>query len=239
MNTRRLSRREALGLLGVAGAAASLGCGSGSTSPTATSTPAATGNSGSGTGSACAVTPTETIGPYPSLTNFIRSDIREGKTGLPVALAILVVNANNSCSPVANAAVDIWQCDADGHYSEYAQGGYNGTGQTFLRGIQMTDAAGRANFTTVFPGWYQGRATHIHVEVKVNGAVAKISQIAFPEGVTAAVYANGAYASRGQNPTSLAQDMVFSDGVSSELATITGGDASSGYSATFTVAIAA
>ena len=237
MNTKRLSRREALGMIGVAGAAASLGCGSGASSPTATSNPT-TGSSGTGASSGCAVTPTETIGPYPSLTNFIRSDIREGKSGLPVALTILVVNTNNSCSPVANAAVDIWQCDADGHYSEYAQAGYNGSGQTFLRGIQMTDASGRVNFTTVFPGWYQGRATHIHVEVKVNNSVAKISQIAFPESVTAAVYATGTYASRGQNPTSLARDMVFADGVSNELATITGGDASSGYSATFTVAVA-
>src|SRR5712691_2823605 len=179
-DTRRLSRREALGMLGVAGAAASLGCGSGSsTSPTATGTTTSTG-----AGSTCAATPTETIGPYPSLTNFIRSDIREGKGGLPVVLTILVVNTNNSCSPVANAAVDIWQCDADGHYSEYSQAGYNGTGQTFLRGIQMTDASGQARFTTVFPGWYQGRATHIHVEVKIGSAVAKITQLAFPESVT-------------------------------------------------------
>lgn len=239
MKTKSLSRREALGMLGIAGAAATLGCGSGSSaSPTATST-TATGGSGSAAGSACAPTPTETIGPYPSLTNFIRSDIREGRDGLPVSLTILVVNTNNSCGPVANASVDIWQCDASGHYSEYSQAGYNGTGQTFLRGIQITDASGRVSFTTVFPGWYQGRATHIHVEVKVNGSVAKITQLAFPENVTAAVYASGVYASRGQNPTSLGQDMVFADGVSSELATITGGDSTSGYSATFTVALAA
>jgi protocatechuate 3,4-dioxygenase beta subunit len=233
---KNLSRREALSLLGVAGAAATLGCGSDSgTSPTTTTT--TTGTTTTGTSAACATTPSETIGPYPSLTNFVRSDIREGKSGLPLALTITVVNTNNACSPVVSAAVDIWQCDAQGNYSEYAQPGYNGTGQTFLRGIQTTDASGRVTFTTIFPGWYQGRATHIHVEVKVNNAVVKVTQIAFEESVIAAVYASGVYAAKGRNPTSNAGDMVFADSLSSELATIAGGDSTNGYTATFTVAI--
>jgi protocatechuate 3,4-dioxygenase beta subunit len=237
MPIKKVSRRDALSLLGIGGAALSLGCGSGSsTTPTATTGTTTTG--GSNASGACAVTPTETLGPYPSLTNFVRSDIREGKSGLPLALTITVVNSNNSCSAVANAAVDIWQCDAQGNYSEYAQPGYNGTGQTFLRGIQNTDASGRVTFTTVFPGWYQGRATHIHVEVKINNSVVKVTQIAFEESVIAAVYATGVYAAKGRNPTSNAGDMVFADSLSSEMATITGGDATSGYSAAFTVGVA-
>ena len=236
MPSQKVSRRDALSLLGLGGAAMSLGCGSDSSaSPTATTGTTTTG--GTNATGACAVTPTETVGPYPSLTNFIRSDIREGKSGLPLTLVITVVNANNACSPVANAAVDIWQCDAQGQYSEYAQPGYNGTGQTFLRGIQTTDASGRVTFTTVFPGWYQGRATHIHVEVKVGGAVVKVTQIAFEESLIAAVYATGVYASKGRNPTSNAGDMVFADSLASELATITGGDTTNGYSAAFTVGI--
>jgi len=131
----------------------------------------------------------------------------------------------------------IWQCDAEGHYWEYAQPGYNGTGATFLRGIQITDASGRVTLTTVFPGWYAGRATHIHAEVKVNNATVKVTQIAFPENVNAAVYASGVYAPRGQNPTANTRDMVFADSISSELATITGGDPASGFSATFTIGI--
>ena len=236
MSMKKVSRRDALGLLGLGGAALSLGCGSdSSTTPTATTGTTTTG--GSTAGGACAVTPTETLGPYPSLTNFVRSDIREGKSGLPLALTITIVNTNNSCSPVANAAVDIWQCDAQGQYSEYSQPGYNGTGQTFLRGTQTTDAGGRVTFTTVFPGWYRGRATHIHVEVKVNNSVVKVTQIAFEETVIAAVYATGVYAAKGRNPTSNASDMVFADSLSSETATITGGDATSGYSAAFTVGV--
>jgi protocatechuate 3,4-dioxygenase beta subunit len=82
----------------------------------------------------------------------------------------MCVTRMNGCAPVANANVEVWQCDASGNYSEYSQPGFNGTGQTFLRGVQTTDANGQATFTTIYPGWYAGRATHMHVEIFVNGA---------------------------------------------------------------------
>ena len=120
----RLTRREALGMLGVTGAALSLArCGE---TPTSPSTVEAAATTTTGTNAACAVSPSETVGPYPSLTDLLRSDIREGKSGAPLTLTISVVNVNNGCSPVAGANVEIWQCDADGHYSQYAQPGYNG-----------------------------------------------------------------------------------------------------------------
>src|SRR5712672_105922 len=78
-------------------------------------------------------------GPYPDQTGmlnnpgFFRQDITEGRSGLSVTLALTIVNVNNACAALANANVEIWQCDASGNYSEYAQPGYNGTGQTFLR----------------------------------------------------------------------------------------------------------
>jgi protocatechuate 3,4-dioxygenase beta subunit len=233
--SRRVSRREALAMIGAAGvAAAAAGCGSSEASPTSptTTTPAA------GSTAVCGVAPSETIGPYPSLIDLVRSDIREGKPGTPLSLTILVVNTNADCSPVANAMVDVWQCDAEGHYSQYSQPGFNGISQTFLRGIQTTDANGSVTFTTVYPGWYQGRATHIHVEVTVNGRSLKVTQIAFPDNITSAVYSAGEYASRGQNPTTNTGDMVFADSLASELATVTG-DAASGYSARFTLGIQA
>jgi protocatechuate 3,4-dioxygenase beta subunit len=167
---------------------------------------------------------------------FYRQDIREGRTGLALTLALTVVNVRNNCAPVANAAVEIWQCDAVGNYSEYAQPGYNGTGQTFLRGLQNTNANGQATFMTIYPGWYQGRATHIHVDVNVNGARVKSTQIAFPEDVTRQVYASGVYASKGQSPTSNASDNVFSDGTSTELASLSGSVAG-GYTASLTIGV--
>ena len=179
----------------------------------------------------CVVSPNETIGPYPSLADFTRSDIRETKQGLPLTLTITVVNTNNSCAPVSGAVVDIWQCDADGNYSQYG----SERNLTYLRGLQTTDANGRVTFVTIYPGWYQGRATHIHVEVTINGRSAKVTQIAFPEDVSASVYRTGVYASSGQNPTTNSRDGVFSDGVANELITITGGDTTNGYTGTFQV----
>jgi protocatechuate 3,4-dioxygenase beta subunit len=167
------------------------------------------------------------------LSDFVRSDIRENKQGLPLTLTITVVNTNSACAPVAGAVVDIWQCDADGNYSQY---GSERT-LTYLRGLQTTDAAGKVTFVTIYPGWYQGRATHIHVEVTINGRSAKVTQIAFPEAVTAEVYRTGVYASSGQNPTTNARDNVFSDGVADELVTITGGDTTSGYTGSFQVGV--
>jgi protocatechuate 3,4-dioxygenase beta subunit len=229
---RHVTRREALGLIGAAAGLLTGACsGDSPTSPTTTTTTATTG-----TDAACAVSPSETVGPYPSLTDLFRSDIREGKNGLPVTLTITVVNTTSACAPLPNANVEIWQCDADGHYSEYAQQGYDGRSETYLRGIQTTDANGRVTFTTVYPGWYQGRATHIHVEVTMNGRSLKVTQIAFPDSTTSAVYSNGVYAARGQNPTSNVRDGIFADSLSSELATVTG-DPASGLTATFTVGV--
>ena len=231
-----LTRREALGMLGATGAALSMiRCGETPTSPSTVEAAAATTTTG--TSAACAVSPSETVGPYPSLTDMFRSDIREGRNGAPLTLAITVVNVNNGCSPVSGANVEIWQCDADGHYSQYSQQGYNGVSETFLRGIQTSDGSGTVTFTTIYPGWYQGRATHIHVDVQVNGRSVKVTQIAFPESVTAALYATGVYAAKGQNPTSNSRDNVFADSVTSEMAAVTGSPAG-GYSATFTVGVA-
>jgi protocatechuate 3,4-dioxygenase beta subunit len=146
---------------------------------------------------------------------------------------VKVVNVNNSCAPVAGASVDIWQCDATGNYSQY---GSQRT-LTYLRGTQTTDDNGRSTFTTVYPGWYQGGATHIHVEVKVGGRSVKVTQIAFPEDITAAVYRTGVYAGSGQNPTTNQRDNVFSDGFADELVTLAG-DTTNGYSGEFQAGVA-
>jgi len=222
----RVSRRHILGALSAVGGAAIAGaCGTATASPTSPSSGTSTGGTstgGSTSSSACAVIPSETEGPYPDRTGminnpaFYRQDITEGRPGTPLTLALTVVQVSSGCSPVQNATVEVWQCDHQGAYSEYTAAG------TFLRGLQKTDANGRAAFNTVYPGWYQGRATHIHIEVFVNGSLVKTTQMAFPEDVSAAVYAQGVYASRGQNTTTNSRDGVFSDGVANELATITG-----------------
>jgi protocatechuate 3,4-dioxygenase beta subunit len=231
--SRRMGRREAIAMVGAAAGAGFVAACSGET----TTGPSSTGGTTTGGGtanSACAVTPTETVGPYPSRTDLFRSDIREGKGGTPLTLTISVVNAGSNCAPVENVQVEIWQCDATGNYSQYG----TETAQTYLRGIQATNRSGEVTFTTIYPGWYPGRATHIHVEVVRNGASVKVTQIAFPEASNAAVYGTGVYASRGSNPTSNARDGIFADSLDSELASVSG-DPATGLTGTFRVSIAA
>ena len=230
MSNRKVGRREALGVMGAAGAALAFGCGGSPTSPD-TSTSTSTTTTGS-TNAACAVTPTETAGPYPSLTDIFRSDIRDGKTGTLLALTVKVVNVTAACAAVANANVEVWHCDSAGNYSEYG----TQTAQTYLRGIQTTNSNGEVTFTTIYPGWYQGRATHIHLEVTINGVSRKVTQIAFPESVNNTVYRSGVYASRGSNPTSNLSDGIFADSLSAELVTPSG-DAVNGYSASCQVGV--
>ena len=238
---KNMGRREALALIGVTGAALAAGCSgespispSAATASTNTGTTGTTGTAAPATAAGCAVTPSETIGPYPSLVDLFRSDIREGKSGTQLDLAITVVNTVGSCAPLSGVNVEIWQCDADGNYSQYG----SERAQTYLRGIQTTDANGQVRFTTVYPGWYRGRATHIHVEVTRNNQSLKVTQIAFPDAVNNEVYGAGVYASRGSNPTTNTRDGIFADSINSEMASITG-NPSSGYAATFTIGLAA
>jgi protocatechuate 3,4-dioxygenase beta subunit len=230
MNSKKIGRREAIAVMGAASAAIALGCGDSPTSPSATA--ASSSTTTASTNAACAVTPTETAGPFPSLTDLFRSDIREGKQGALLNLTIKVVNVNGGCTPVSGANVEIWHVDAAGNYSQYG----TQTTQTYLRGIQTTNANGEVTFVTIYPGWYQGRATHIHVEATINGASRKVTQMAFPEAINNTVYASATYASRGSNPMSNLSDGIFADSLSSEIVTPSG-DPASGYNATFQVAI--
>jgi len=244
-NERKIGRREVLALLSVTSAVFAAGCASESpTSPstmgsaadvaTGTTTTGGTGTTTGTSGLACSVTPNETVGPYPSLVDLFRSDIRESRGGTQLDLIITVTNTAASCAPLTGVNVEIWQCDAGGNYSQYG----SERAQTYLRGIQTSDANGQVKFTTIYPGWYQGRATHIHVEVTQNGRSLKVTQIAFPESTNAEVYGTGMYASRGSNPTSNARDGIFADSLSSEMAAISGSP-SSGYTANFTVGLSA
>ena len=124
--------------------------------------------------------------------------------------------------------------DAAGDYSQYG----TQTTQTFLRGIQTTNSNGEVTFTTIYPGWYQGRATHIHVEVTIGGRSVKVTQIAFPEAINNTVYTSGAYASRGSNPISNQSDGIFADSLASEIVT-PGGSVAGGFTASFQVALSA
>ena len=196
----------------------------------------------------CTLTATEIDGPYPLyaiLTNsaIVRSDIRETKTGVPLTLTLTLQSAGSSCAPISGAGIYIWHCDKDGLYSGYSTSTNAGqSGLTYLRGIQVSDSNGQVTFTTIYPGWYAGRITHIHVQVYLNDNLAvsatATTQLAFPQTITTAVY-NSALYTKGQNTsvTSFSADNVFSDGTSTEMLTLSG-DISTGYSANMTITIA-
>jgi protocatechuate 3,4-dioxygenase beta subunit len=220
---------------------------------------AATNGSGTTTGStsgSCIVSPTETEGPYPypggELTNPLQrviitsnADGSNTQTGVPLGLTFTVVNTNSSCAAVTGARVDIWHCNKDGYYSGYAnQPGINGTqsytGAVFLRGYQTSDADGKVQFTTIYPGWYAGRATHIHFEVYVNNIVKKTGQVTFLETISDAVHVSTLYAAHGVNTTRNASDSVFGDSatdLANEIMVLTGSIAA-GYTGTYTIGLA-
>ncbi|MGC4251527.1 MAG: intradiol ring-cleavage dioxygenase [Sphingobium sp.] len=148
----------------------------------------------------CAVTPATTEGPYYTDPKLVRRDITEGRPGIALRMQLQVVTAD--CRPLAGARVDIWQCDAQGDYSGYANMGSNRagdtSGQTFLRGTQMTDGNGIVTFDTVYPGWYRGRTTHIHYKVFLDEKTVLTSQIFFPDALSEYIYLKNAAYARGE-----------------------------------------
>jgi protocatechuate 3,4-dioxygenase beta subunit len=190
----------------------------------------------------CSVTPTETEGPYPtkSPSSYVRSDITDGQAGVPLTVKLTINNTKNSCNALSGALVDVWHCTADGHYSEYTMLNVNNTSYHFLRGRQTTDTNGQVTFTTIFPGWYSGRAPHIHVHIfNASGTSLLVTQIAFPTDVCNIVYTTADdYKSRGTQDTANTADGIFKDSLSSELATVTGSVAA-GYTLTHTIYVSA
>ncbi|MGR3755971.1 MAG: intradiol ring-cleavage dioxygenase [Tranquillimonas sp.] len=168
------------------------------------------------TGSVCLVQPELAEGPFHLDDTPRRSDIREGRQGVPLALRLQVVTAD--CGAIPGALVEVWHCDAAGVYS-----GVSGQGGTFLRGLQETGPDGVAAFATIYPGWYPGRTPHIHYKVQLEDGRVLTSQMFFPDSVSAAIYeVEPAYARRGAQDTANAQDGIASAAGERAVAAITG-----------------
>jgi protocatechuate 3,4-dioxygenase beta subunit len=197
----RLSRRRLLRLaaLGVAGAAWPVE--EASAGPRAVASGAVT----------CVLAPELTEGPYYLPNERVRRDITEGKPGTPLRLRLTVVDAS-SCKVIEGAAVDIWHADGGGVYS-----GVAGNTGTFLRGIQKTDGTGLAVFDTIYPGWYQGRAVHVHVKVHLGGNVVHTGQLFFPDALNDRVYRAAPYRARGDPDVLNAADAIYRNGGSRSL----------------------
>ncbi|WP_313386357.1 intradiol ring-cleavage dioxygenase [Chishuiella sp.] len=201
-----------------------------------------------GTNESCTVWPTETEGPFPTKTpsSYVRTDIVGDRTGVDATIEIIIQDVNNSCAPVEGIIVDIWHCDKDGNYSQY--GGTqmqqtNYQSYNFLRGRQVTDSNGKVKFTSIFPGWYMSRATHIHVHVyDKSGTSVKVTQIAFPESSASAVVVVNSATSYGYTKgmsgyTYNAQDNVFSDDTTGQQIATVSGSLSEGYTISSTIKV--
>lgn len=165
--------------------------------------------------SSCVVVAATTEGPCTTVSDLVRGDVSEGRDGLPVRLALKVLDA--SCAPVVGATVKIWHTNYEGIYSgdtpSHSQCSLNKADYiavNFMRGVQVTDANGVVNFDTCFPGWYSGRAIHIHFQVKNGGTSYRVSQLFFPEELTQSIFASQPlYSTFGQPNTTFANDNVI------------------------------
>jgi len=195
------------------------------------------GSSGAGPGAvasgqvSCVLAPEQTEGPYYIPDELVRRNITEGRPGTPLTLRAFVVDAS-TCKAIKNAAVDIWHADASGVYSGFGAGS---SSQTFMRGIQKTNAKGLALFRTVYPGWYPGRTVHIHVKVHLGGNVVHTGQLYFPDAVTDAAYRKAPYASRPTRSTRNANDAIYRNGGKKSLLSVR--KSGSVYVATITMGV--
>ncbi len=161
---------------------------------------------------ACVLSPQQTEGPYPTEQQIERRDVREALQGHPLRVGIQVVD--ESCTPVPGATVEIWHCDTDGDYSAYSDGGTQddaGTGTTFLRGSQRANDEGIVEFVTNYPGWYRGRAVHIHTKVHLDDTTVLTSQIFFRDELNEEVFAEAPYSAHGSPDTTNTQDSIAGD----------------------------
>jgi protocatechuate 3,4-dioxygenase beta subunit len=145
----------------------------------------------------CTLTPAAVEGPFYLPLDLLREDITEGRPGLDLDLFLKVVRASD-CLPIAGAVVDVWHGSAIGRYSGIAAQGT--AGLTYLRGIQVTPSNGTVHFRTVFPGWYPGAATHMHVKVFPTPTTELTTQLFFPETIVRTIGTLPGYDARGPNP---------------------------------------
>jgi len=172
----------------------------------------------------CAPTVRLTAGPYYTLDSMRRSDIREDRAGVPFRLTFMVKD-DYHCTPIEGAVVDVWHSDANGLYSGVLNEFFDHqtlrlSGQqvdtrdrpSFLRGHQVSDSEGKAEFMTIYPGWYSGRLAHIHVRALFPGAQqwsAFVTQLFLPAEFDSYVYSEAPYQERGLNPMTLERDLVL------------------------------
>jgi len=236
INRRNLLKGIAAGAATVVVSQTLLGCGADSatgTVPADTTGTTPTDSTATGTTS-CVLTAALTEGPYFVDEKLNRSDIRSDPTtgevseGVPLTLTFNVMRVDgDACTPLTGAYLDVWHCDAAGTYSDVSGNGNGsgGAGRKFLRGYQLTDVDGIAQFQTIYPGWYSGRAVHIHFKLRLFAGSTKTyeftSQFFFDESLTDVVHAQSPYSSKGRRNTLNTTDGIYNGLSATEKAGLT------------------
>jgi len=234
---RIVSRRQALRLMGIAATATLLRYGREQPAPaSAAGVPA------------CVVRPEQTEGPYFVDAKLNRSDIRSEPSdgslapGVPLRLSFQVSRVDGgSCSPLDGAIVDIWQCDALGVYSGVRDlnAAFDARQKIFLRGYQTTNARGSAEFLTIYPGWYEGRAVHIHFKIRAEAAARRAyeftSQLYFDDAISDQVHRLAPYNTKRGRRTTNDADFGYRRGGRQLIPAFT--RETQGYSASFDIGL--
>lgn len=225
----RPGRRSALTLLALSAGALALGAGRAS----AQARPA------------CVVRPEQTEGPFFIDTQLARFDIRSDpatgvvEPGVPLVLTFRVSRLAGGCEPLPGGHVELWQCNAHGVYSGVSDAHADAMGRKFLRGYQLTDAGGMARFTTIYPGWYPGRAVHIHFTIRTGAAGGRreqfTSQLYFDDALSDRIFERPPYAGRGPRRVRNDRDGIYRRGGSQLMLAVSEGDGA--LAATFDIAL--
>lgn len=234
--SQKFNRRKALGLLGAVATGTILG----SIRESAWAVPARTPIP------SCVVTPQQTEGPYFVDEKLNRGDVRHDpsdgtvKDGTELKLSFQVSQIQDgSCVALPNALVDIWQCDAAGIYSDVQDRFSDSRGKKFLRGQQLTDANGKVQFTTIFPGWYPGRAVHIHFKIQSRSNRGSnyefTSQVYFDDVLIDSIHSLEPYAAKGQRTLRNNRDGIFRNGGQQLLVATT--KTKTGYAGSFDIGL--
>ena len=194
----------------------------------------------------CVVRPEQTEGPYFVDEKLNRSDLRGDpsdkslRPGVPLRLEFQVSRiGGTACAALSGAIIDVWHCDAQGVYSDVRDPRFDTRGKKFLRGYQLTNSNGVASFQTIYPGWYEGRAVHIHFKIRTqsgsNRAQEFTSQLYFDESINDQVFKQQPYSAKSGRRVSNNADFIYQRGGKELLLIPAKND--HGYSAAFSIGL--